>query len=70
MLTIKQEEKIYRYINNYMEDKYGEVTHCETNYVTDSYNYYDMYCDGKHYQVNFKINNNKLLIRSIKVKTL
>ena len=66
-LTENQENKIYREVTNYFEINNGEVTNCETNYVTEDYNYF-YFCteDLTDVKITFKTNNGKLLKRSLK----
>ena len=39
-LTEKQEDKLYKQVTEYFEKNNGEVTNCETTYVTEDYNYF------------------------------
>ena len=66
-LTENQENKIYREVTNYFESNNGEVTNCETKYVTEEYNYF-YFCTEEltDVKVTFKTNNGKLLKRSLK----
>tara|TARA_R110002126_G_scaffold1890_1_gene11224 strand:- start:5060 stop:5305 length:246 start_codon:yes stop_codon:yes gene_type:complete len=66
-LTENQENKIYREVTNYFESNNGEVTNCETKYVTEELNYF-YFCteDLTDVKVTFKTKNGKLLKRSLK----
>ena len=57
-LTENQENKIYREVTNYFESNNGEVTNCETKYVTEEYNYF-YFCTEEltDVKVTFKTNN-------------
>ena len=66
-LTEKQEDKIYKQVTEYFEKNNGEVTNCETTYVTEDYNYF-YFCTEELFdvKVTFKTSNGKLLKRSLK----
>lgn len=69
-LTVKQEDKIYQQVTELFEKSKGEYTHCETNYIFDERNYYDMYTENEHYNVTFKTKNGNLLKRSVSFEKL
>jgi len=68
-LTENQEDNIYAQITNIFESKKGEVINCESNYVTDQLNYFDMITDDNSYTVVFNTNRGKLLKRSVTIKS-
>ena len=67
-LTEKEETKIYTEVTKYFEKNNGEVTNCESNYVTKDYNYFYFCTDElEEVKVTFKTNNGKILKRSLKI---
>ena len=68
-LTEKQEQKVYTEVTEWFEKQYGEVTNCETKYVTDNLNYF-YFCTEELFQVRVRFNtsNGKLLKRSLKTE--
>ena len=69
-LTEKQEDKVYKEVYNIFENKNGECTNCETNFITENRNYFEMYSDIGCFNVEFKTKNGKLLKRSLIIKTV
>tara|TARA_R110000764_G_scaffold227534_1_gene317694 strand:- start:14 stop:232 length:219 start_codon:yes stop_codon:yes gene_type:complete len=68
-LTEDQENKIYTEVTNYFEKNNGEVTNCETKFVTEDYNYF-YFCTEELFQVRvrFDTKNGKLLKRSLRTE--
>lgn len=69
-LTENEEDTIYQQVMNIFETQKGECTNCETNYIFDERNYFDMMTEENSFTVTFKTNNGKLLKRSLTIKKL
>ena len=69
-LTEKREDEVYKGVTDVFEKKYGECTNCESNYVTEDYNYFEMWSEEGCFVVKFKTKNSRLLKKSVTFKKL
>ena len=69
-LTENQEDKVYKEIMNIFESKKGECTNCDTNYIFDEYNYFNIHTENNAFTVDFKTKKGRLLKTSILIKQL
>lgn len=67
-LTDNQEDTIYQQVMNIFENKKGECTNCESNYIFDTRNYYEMMTEENVFTVTFNTKKGKLLKRSVTIK--
>jgi len=67
-LTTIQEDTIYTQVMNIFEGKEGECTNCESNYIFDTRNYFEMMTEDNTFRVEFKTKSGKLLKRSVTIK--
>ena len=69
-LTELQEDKIYKQVNDIFEKQEGECTNCESNYIFDERNYFNMMTEENSFSVEFNTKKGKLLKRSLIIKKL
>lgn len=69
-LTNLQEEKVYQEVMNIFESEQDECTNCESNFIFDERNYFEMYTKNDVFKVEFKTKKGKLLKRSLTIKKL
>lgn len=67
-LTVNQEDTIYSQIMNIFETQKGECTNCESNYIFDTRNYFEMMTEENTFRVEFSTKKGNLLKRSVTIK--
>ena len=66
-LTINQEDTIYTQVINIFETQKGECTNCESYYIFNTRNYFNIMTEENTFRIKFSTKKGRLLKRSVTI---